>query len=103
MKPEIQLYLSDARGVYLPRDFADDTIRNCVEGVSNEDWQTLKDGPDGEWYWEAWISVCDNAVLTDPITNVEYRVEQDGDCWLIPVGMEWNEEEDCYDWPSEED
>jgi len=31
------LYLSDARGVYIPRDFATDTRHDCVANVSQKE------------------------------------------------------------------
>lgn len=86
-----ELYLSDARGVYIPQNFAEQTRRECVTGVSDADWQTLLSGPGNEWYWEAWQAVCDSATVTNPGTGQQYRVYQDGDCWLIPVEWEWDD------------
>jgi hypothetical protein len=103
MKPEPQLFLSDARGVYIPRDFATSVKRDCVSGVSEEDWATLEAGPDNEWYWEAWTDVLDQAVLTDPVSGVKYTVYQDGDCWLIPEGMVWNDQNEFFAWEEEVD
>jgi hypothetical protein len=101
-KPEMLLWLSDARGVNIPRDFATSFADRdkTVSGVSPEDWQTLEDGPDAEWYWDAWADVCDNAVVTDE-NGVKYRVYQEGDCWLIPDGMEWNDETGGFEWPED--
>jgi hypothetical protein len=101
-KPEPLLWLSDARGIYIPRDFATSFLDRAahVSGVSSENWQTLEDGPDNEWYWDAWADVCDNAVVTDR-NGVRFRVHQDGDCWLVPEDMEWSDENGFY-WPQEE-
>lgn len=101
-KPEMLLWLSDARGIYIPRDFAQSfKDRNaCVEGVKDEQWAVLEAGPDHEHYWDVWMEVCDSAIVTDEY-HAKYRVEQDGDCWLIPVGMVWNDEKDAYEWPEE--
>jgi hypothetical protein len=99
MKPEIILFLSDARGVYIPRDFAKDIKRIAVSGISDEDYEILESGPDHEWYWEAWHSVCENAVITDD-KGVKYRVYQDGDCFLIPDGMEWSDKDNFFVWPA---
>lgn len=103
-KPDMMLWLSDSRGVYIPRDFArsfSDRAKN-VTGVSDEDWTTLEKGPDdNEGYWDTWQAVCDDAIVTDE-DGVKYRVEQDGDCWLVPVGMVWNEDKDGYEWPEED-
>lgn len=89
------LYLSDARGIYIPQNFAEQTRRECVTGVSESDWQCLLIGPEpsNEWYWEAWQSVLNNAVVTDPTTGTAYNVYQDGDCWLVPADAIWQSEE----------
>ena len=78
------LYLSDARGRYIPRDFAICTRRDCVCGVDDKTWAALED-PDGEWYWDAWADVLDNATVRDPETGRVYGIYQDGDCWLVPL------------------
>jgi hypothetical protein len=98
------LWLSDARGVYIPRDFANSFVDRAkhVTGVSDEDWAILEAGPDHEQYWDAWCDVCDNAEITDK-HGVKFRIHQDGDCWLIPVGMEFSEKEDFFVWPKEEE
>lgn len=99
-KPDMLLWLSDARGRYIPRDFAAsfEDRNECVSGVSQEDWAVLDAGPDHEWYWEAWDAVCDNAIITDE-HGVKYRIYQDGDCWLVPDGMEWDDETQTFGWP----
>ena len=106
-KPEIMLWLSDARGQYIPRDFAQSFADRAksVTGVSDEDWAILEAGPDScsnESYWDAWDDVCNNAVVTNAHGN-KYTIWQndDYDCWLVPIDMEWNDETDCFDWPDE--
>ncbi|MDE2096593.1 MAG: hypothetical protein KGL39_05045 [Patescibacteria group bacterium] len=101
-KPDILLWLSDARGVYIPRDFANSFADRAksVSGVSDEDWRILESGPEHESYWDAWCDVCDRAIITDD-NGVQFNVWQDGDCWLIPVGMEWNDETEFFCWPNE--
>ena len=103
-KPETLLWLADNRGIYIPRDFANSFIDRAksVSGVSDEDWAILEAGPDHEHYWDAWTEVCDSAKVTDNNGN-EFSVYQDGDCWLVPVGMEWNDETGGFDWPAEEE
>ena len=101
---EMLLWLSDARGRYIPRDFASSFAdrSKSVSGVSEKDWEILEEGPDHEWYWEAWIKVCDYATVTDD-KGIKYFVYQDGDCWLIPIGMEWLVDGDFFQWPREEE
>jgi hypothetical protein len=100
-QPNMILWLSDNRGRYIPRDFAL-SFKNrakSIIGVSDDDWKTLKAGPDDEWYWEAWENVLNNAVVTDE-NGVKYTVYQDGDCWLIPEGMEWSDKDEFFCWPN---
>ena len=101
-KPEMLLWLSDARGVYIPQNFAESFSDRAkhVSGVSDEDWAILEAGPDHELYWDTWSDVERDAIVTDD-KGVKYTVYQDGDCWLIPEGMEWNDETDSFDWPDE--
>lgn len=87
---KIELFLSDARGIYIPRDFADSVIRSTVSGINHDDLDYLSAGPDGEHYWETWVTVCDCALLTAP-DGTEYRIHQDGDCWLVEDGAEFDE------------
>jgi hypothetical protein len=97
-RPEPICFLRDARGIFLPRDFTCNVERSLVANVSDEDWAALEAGPDHTDYLDAWSDVCDSAIVTD-IKGVKYHVYQDGDCWLIPVGMTWDEETDWWRWP----
>ena len=100
-KPDVILFLSDARGQYIPRDFAQSIKRSALSGVKDKDLETLEAGPDHEWYWEAWSDVCRDAVITDEHGN-KFHIWQDGDCWLVPEGMELTDH-DGFQWPEEED
>jgi hypothetical protein len=101
-KPEPLLWLNDARGVYIPRDFATSFADRAktVAGVSGDDWEILEAGPEHELYWDTWNDVEQNAVVTDDKGH-KFRIHQDGDCWLIPEGMEWSDE-DGFVWPEDE-
>jgi hypothetical protein len=103
-KPDMMLWLSDARGVFIPRDFARSFVDRAksVTGVIEEQWQVLEAGPDQELYWDVWDEVIGGAIITDE-NGVKYTIWQNGDCWLVPVGMEYNEEEDTFKWPEEDD
>src|ERR1700693_5927792 len=104
-KPEPLLWLSDARGQYIPRDFAGSFVNRerDVTGVSADDWAILEN-PEHEYYWDTWSDVCDKARITDSTVTppVTYTIYQNGDCWLIPEGMEYSEETDFFAWPAEE-
>lgn len=80
-----ELYALDRHGIYIPQYFAESVRRECVTGVSAEDWTILEEGPDHEWYWDTWDSVLSNARITSPETGVTYSLWQDGDLWLVPA------------------
>ncbi len=91
---KMHLIFSDARGVYIPRDFAREMKRDCVANVTHENWEVLEAGPEHEWYWETWNDVEQRAVVTAPEDGCEYTIYQDGDCWLVEKGAEYNERPD---------
>lgn len=95
------LWLDGARGIYVPRDFATSFTDRAksVSNVDDEQWEVLEAGPDHQSYWDVWDEVLSNAVVTDT-TGQRYHLLQDGDLWLIPVGMVWSEELDDYVWPT---
>lgn len=82
------LILSDARGVYIPRDFLTDqhgdiAREHCAAwGLTsdNESWWVDATDPDSECYWDAWTWVLDHARFTTPEGDV-YHLHQDGDLW----------------------
>ena len=102
MKPDVKLWLDANRGIYIPQHFAQSFANPdaCVTGLCATDWAALLHGPDHEWYWEAWQNVLNNAIVTDE-HGVRHSVYQDGDCWLVPVGMIQETEEGAWSWPEE--
>lgn len=103
MKPDLILFCSDSSGIYIPRRFAREINRDCPEcvtGVSPEEFAILEAGPENEQYWDCWNDVLNNAKVNDG--NTTYSLYQDGDLWLVPEGMEWNEETEGFSWPADE-
>jgi hypothetical protein len=97
------LLITDAIGIYIPRNFATyfgEERSRYVSNITDEDWKILETGPDHEHYWDAWDGVCRDAVVKDLRGN-KYLIYQDGDCWLIPIGMEWNDKTEQWIWPNE--
>ena len=93
--------LDDSRGIYIPQIFAETFVFEEIaqhgaaywQGVEAEDLETLKKGPDEEFYWEAWDSVAQDAfyVVESGGTTIDgvafpegtrFHLEQDGDLWL---------------------
>lgn len=74
-----QLLLTDARGVYIPRDFA--------EGFDLSAWHIDFDvsalsNPKSDLYWDTWERVVSSAFLLDAEGNC-FTLWQDGDLWAI--------------------
>ena len=84
---KMMLLFSDASGIYIPQRFAHEMNFDRVTGVKQDDISILSDGPDHEWYWEAWDAVLNDAVLRDTDGTI-YTLYQDGDCWAIEQGAE---------------
>lgn len=101
-KPDTVLWADSNRGVYIPKHFAESFIdrAKAVSGVSDDEWKILEAGPDTPWHWETWDNVLNNATVTDE-NGVKYRLYQDGDLWLIPEGMEWDDDTETHKWPEE--
>ena len=76
------LLLSDARGVYIPRDFATE-CEPLEWGIDNDTVKILEAGPEHEQYWDAWDAVLDCAERE--VDGNRYRLLQDGDLWAYCV------------------
>lgn len=104
-RPEPELLFDSASGTSIPRRFAEEMKRDAVAGVDEETWDILAQGDidENEWYYEAWDGVLDHAVITDS-DGTKYRlaVNDNGDVFLVPEGMEWDEETEWYRWPAPE-
>lgn len=83
-----ELFYDSRRGVFIPQNFAEDIIRESLQGVTDETLDSLLLGPESEFYWDDWVSVLDNAyIMRDGIRWVFY---QDGDLWFLPEQKEVN-------------
>ena len=78
------LYFDSARGVYIPKEFAETIPWNMLEGVKEADLETLLEGPvnNNEWYWDVWDHILNTAVVVKS-DGTKYRlVQEEGDLWL---------------------
>lgn len=98
----VQLLLSDARGIYIPRDFLDIlNSSNWVLPEDNEHYLSDLSDPNSEYYWEAWDWVIDNAKYVDEQGN-KFTLFQDGDLWAVCYEKMTNEEREFFGWEIEE-
>ena len=79
---ERTILLDENRGMYIPQAFI--TRYEGWEGISDGDRGILREGPDHPEYMEAWDDVLENATWTDK-RGIQFRLEQDGDLWVVPV------------------
>jgi hypothetical protein len=82
---KVILFANDARGIYIPQHFAESiSLDKCdLIGISQEDMDILKAGPDAEWYWETWDDVLSNGKVRVKENGQTFNLWQDGDLWLI--------------------
>lgn len=59
-RPDVELFLDDHRGIYIPRDFAQSIDPVYWFGVSAENLAILAN-PEHDDYWEAWDEVRQDA------------------------------------------
>jgi len=99
----VVLILSDARGVYIPRDFLTDNHNEIVWkhceawGLTeaNKDFWIEATDPTYENYWEDWEWILNNAKYTTEEGDV-YRLCQDGDLWALCYDKMTNEEKENF-------
>ena len=75
-----ELLYSDHHGVYIPQLFAQECA-SSFKGINHNDLKVLLEGPEHEWYWEAWDTVLSDSSIVR--NGVEYMLHQDGDLWLV--------------------
>lgn len=87
MSKSIIHMLDSARGVYIPRDFAQIIKRDCVKGVRPDvlDFLAKDQSPEHDFYWDYWHDVLDNARIISG--GIEYTLHHDGDLWLVNYDM----------------
>jgi hypothetical protein len=77
----IELLLSDARGIYIPRDFV-----QCFDSkawhLKSEDIRALLKSPDSHYYWDVWDHVLSFAYFVDDKDRT-WRLYQEGDLFAI--------------------
>lgn len=99
----VNLILSDARGIYIPRDFVTDNYNEIASDhcaawgltdANKEHWGDCQN-PDSEFYLDAWHWVLDNARFTDTNGDI-FTLHQDGDLWGLCVERMTTEEKSNF-------
>ena len=80
MDKMLAILLDGSVGIYLPREFAEQSIG--WNGIDPEDLAILLEGPDHPDYWEAWDAVLSSASYTDDAGHT-WTLYQDGDLFAV--------------------
>ena len=90
----VELLLSDARGIYIPRDFVTDFDLEAW-GLDPDGWavEICKD-PEHEDYWEAWEQILWHATYTKD--GYVWKLCQDGDLWALCDQLMTDEEKQNF-------
>ena len=80
MKESMILFCDSSSGRYIPQRFAAEIMPQYLQGVSQDELNELAD-PDGEFYWDTWNTILDNATVV--YGDHTYRLHHDGDLWLV--------------------
>lgn len=88
----INLLLSDARGIYIPRDFYKSFDLNGWN-INSGEVNGIEDlsNPENTYYWDTWDMVLTNAFFIDKDGN-KWTLHQDGDLWAICYELMTDEE-----------
>lgn len=106
-RDDILIVVDGTRGIYAPQSFCEMFNFEDFDGIAKEDWDIVLAGPNAEpaegdtenYYWDAWEEISGNAnIVLDPATFtfhtdekgrlIRYYIWQDGDIWLVPVGLD---------------
>lgn len=77
----IACLVDGARGAYVPQTFVE-LYDAAAWGITPEDVDILRAGPDHADYWETWDSVLQSAGYTSDDGRI-YSLYQDGDLFVI--------------------
>lgn len=89
MNTKIKLLIDDARGIYIPKNFAENFDLD-EWGINGEEAAPLLYGPDHEEYWDAWEDVLRHAEYTDD-KGFKWTLYQGGDLFCVREDYEFPE------------
>jgi hypothetical protein len=87
----VEMLVDSAHGIYVPQVFARSYVLR--EPALDEDMEICASGPDGEFYWDAWMEILDNGTI-EGLSGAVYRifVSDDGDVFAIDDSIELDDD-----------
>jgi len=99
----MELVVDGRAGIYAPQNFAE-LFADEIKSVQRADVETLLEGPEDEWYWEAWQNIEMNGTIS--VNDENWTIYQyEGDIWLVHPDHEWDDDYWTVrpDYPMDED
>lgn len=81
----MELLLDENRGIYIPQVFCKQLDCKAITWYTGmeTDIQLCLDGPDNEYYWDAWENILHNLTFIDGST-----LHHEGDLWVLGADEE---------------
>lgn len=82
---KVELLYDSHHGQYIPQLTVNEQLSNenwDWSEISEEDIAALKEGPDHEWYWEAWNNVLDNVTISHE--GQKYNLMENEGLFAVP-------------------
>lgn len=100
MKAKLEPILAvvDSWGVFAPRRFVELYGEYIESNLWADSVDVVRQGPGTEDYWESWEDIESRGVVH--MDGSWFRIHQDGDIWIIPEGMEWDDDSQWFVWPN---
>ena len=86
----ISILVGDAHGIYVPQVFINNFDLSLWDNIDEDDIETIKSGPETEYYWDAWNNILESAEYK--AHGKTFKLHQDGDLFAIAYD-ELSEEE----------
>ena len=86
----VEILVGDSHGVYVPQVFAEKFDLSLWNGIDPEDAKTIAEGPEAEWYWEAWDNILSSASYKHD--GNEWFLYQNGDLFAYSPNLMTDEE-----------
>lgn len=77
----ISILVSDAHGIYVPKVFTENYDLSVWNNIDEDDIATIADGPENEYYWDAWQNILSSAEYK--ADGKTYTLHQDGDLFAV--------------------
>jgi hypothetical protein len=93
----MKMLLDGSRGIYVPSNFVEHyDVSEWGFNEDESDIATLAEGPDSDFYWDAWHNVLGSAEYFDENDNRWFLVQDDGDLWAMCEALMTDEEYESF-------